>query len=176
MKRENKKTVENPCFTPAEISQLWEVKDTNPYYTIALMFLYTGCRVSELLDLKKSEVDIPGRYFKILQSKTQAGIRTVPIAEKVVPFFEYWFNLNDCEYLLSTPDGRRIDNTMYRIKCWAPLMKALNANHQTHHTRHTFRYLLSAAGVSERIVYGLIGQPCLYGAEMAEMVEAINKI
>ena len=40
-------------FTKAEVSRIWKVKDTNIYYTIILMLLYSGCRISELLDLKK---------------------------------------------------------------------------------------------------------------------------
>lgn len=99
-------------FSAAEVARVWDVKDTNTYYTIVLMLIYTGCRISELLDLKKTEIDLPGRCFKILEAKTEAGIRTVPIAEKVVPFFEYWLNLNDCEYLLSTPEGKHFS---YRI-------------------------------------------------------------
>ena len=172
--RQVRKTANNPLFTPAEISQLWEAKDTNDYYTIALMFLYTGCRVSELLDLKKEDVDIPGRCFKIIAGKT--GMRMVPIAEKVVPLFEYWYNLNNCEYLLSTPEGCHIDNTMYRVRYWAPLMKALNAKYKPHDTRHTFRQLLYSAGVPHRIVCSIVGHACLEGANMEEMIDAINKI
>ncbi len=28
------------------------------------------------------------------------------MASTVVPFFEYWYSLNSCEYLLSAPDGK----------------------------------------------------------------------
>ena len=59
------------------------------------MLIYTGCRIGELLDLKKENVNLEERYFKIVASKTAAGIRTAPISEKVHPFFEYWYNLND---------------------------------------------------------------------------------
>ena len=34
-----------------------------------------------------------------------ATVTRVSMKDKVYPFFEYWYHLNDCEYLLSTPDG-----------------------------------------------------------------------
>ena len=36
-------------FTRDEVDRLWEFKD-QPYYQIVLMLIYTGCRISELLD------------------------------------------------------------------------------------------------------------------------------
>lgn len=87
-------------FSKAEVKKIWNVKDSNIHYTIILMLIYTGCRIGELLDLKKENIKLEERYFKIIESKTAAGIRTVPISEKIYPFFEYWCNLNDCEYLL----------------------------------------------------------------------------
>ena len=67
-------------FSKTEVSRIWKVKDTNIYYTVVLMLIYSGCRISELLDLKKENVDLEGRCFKIVEAKTAAGIRTVPIA------------------------------------------------------------------------------------------------
>ena len=176
-KRTLKKTIDtkSEIFTAAEISRLWEAKDTNVYYGVILMYIYTGCRTSELLNLKKTEVDLPGRCFRILEAKTTSGIRTVPIAEKLVPLFEYWLNLNDCEYLLSTPDGCQLEYSKFLAR-WSSLMKSLSMNHLSHHSRHTCKSLLAAAGVAERITSSITGRPCLYSANMSEMLDAINKI
>ena len=76
-------------FLKTEVKKIWDVKDSNIYYTVILMLIYTGCRIGELLDLKKENVNLEERYFKIVASKTAAGIRTAPISEKVYPFFEY---------------------------------------------------------------------------------------
>jgi len=170
-------------FSTAEIKRVWKTKDANIYYTVILMLIYTGCRISELLDLKKSEVDLPGRCFKILEAKTEAGIRTVPIAEKVVPFFEYWFNLNDCEYLLSTPEGCHFEYRNYYDSYWTPLIEQLFMNHKPHDTRHTCISLLAAAGVDERIIKKIVGhkgqgvtEVVYTHFEIAELLDAINKI
>ena len=179
----NPNAIDREPFTATEIKRIWKVKDTNVYYTIILMLIYTGCRIGELLDLKKSEVDLEGRCFKILEAKTEAGIRTVPIAEKVVPFFEYWLNLNNCKYLLSTPQGKHFDYRNYYDSYWTPLIEALNMNHRPHDTRHTCISLLAAAGVDERIIKKIVGhkgqgvtETVYTHFEIAELLDAINRI
>lgn len=170
-------------FTKTEVNRLWKVKDTNTYYSVILMLIYSGCRISELLDLKKSEVNLEKRCFKILEAKTQAGIRTVPIAEKIVPFFEYWLNLNDCEYLLSTPEGCHFEYRNYYDSYWTPLVEVLNMEHRPHDTRHTCISFLAAAGVDERITKKIVGhsgqgvtETVYTHFEIAELLDAINKI
>ncbi len=43
-------------FTREDIARLWEQKD-DKYYQIVLMLIYTGVRISELLDLKKENIE-----------------------------------------------------------------------------------------------------------------------
>ena len=179
----NPNAIDRSPFSKAEVNRVWKALNGNIYYTAILMLIYTGCRVSELLDLKKTEVDLPGRCFKILESKTQAGIRTVPIAEKVVPFFEYWLNLNDCDYLLSTPEGRHFEYRNYYDSYWTPLVEALSMNHRPHDTRHTCISMLAAANVDERVIKKIVGhkgqgvtETVYTHFEIAELLDAINKI
>ena len=58
-------------------------KKDDKYYQIVLMLIYTGVRISEMLDLKKENVHLKEQYFDVLASKTENGIRIVPIADKV---------------------------------------------------------------------------------------------
>lgn len=74
-------------FTKEDIDRLWEQKD-DKYYQIVLMLIYTGVRISELLELKKENVFLNEQYFDVLSSKTENGIRKVPIADKILPFFK----------------------------------------------------------------------------------------
>lgn len=77
------------------------------------MLLYNGVRISEFLDLKKENVHLDEQYFDVISSKTENGIRKVPIADKVLPFYKAWFEDNpECEYLIHTPDGKHFQ---YRI-------------------------------------------------------------
>ena len=41
------------------------------------------------------------------EAKTSAGVREVPIAEKLVSFFEYWLSRN-CNYLICYPTDTRL--------------------------------------------------------------------
>ena len=54
----------------------------NKYYQIILMLLYNGVRISEFLNLKKENVHLDEQYFDVISSKTENGIRKVPIADK----------------------------------------------------------------------------------------------
>lgn len=170
-------------FKKKEIEKVWKWKDSNEYIQIILMLIYTGCRISELLDLKKENINLEQKWFDITASKTQAGLRKVPIADKVFPFFEYWMNKNNCEYLLSTPDGKQFIYRNYYDSYWTPFMQEMNLKHRPHDTRHTCISLLTAAGVDERIIKKMVGhkgqgvtQQVYTHIEIEELLEAINKI
>ena len=56
-----------------------------------------------MLDLKKENVHLDEQYFDVICSKTQNGIRKVPIADKVLPYYKAWYeSCPECEYLLHT--------------------------------------------------------------------------
>lgn len=170
-------------FSKTEISRIWKVKDTNIYYTVVLMLIYSGCRISELLNLKKEHVDLEAKCFKITEAKTAAGIRTAPIADKIYPFFEYWYNLNDCEYLLSTPEGEHFKYRNYYDSYWLPLMESVGMSHRPHDTRHTCISMLTVAGVSDKVIKKIVGhkgqgvtETVYTHFEIEELIDAINKI
>jgi len=170
-------------FSKAEIEKVWKWKDTNGYFNVILMLIYSGCRISELLDLKKEHVNIKERWFDVTAAKTEAGIRKVPISDKVLPFFEYWYSLNDCEYLLSTPEGKHFEYRNYYDSYWKPLIEQLGMSHRPHDTRHTCISLLAEAGVDDRMVKKIVGhkgqgvtQQVYTHFEIQALLDAINKI
>ena len=93
-------------FPREEIDRIWTMQD-DKYYQIVLMLLYNGTRISEFLSLKKVNVHLDEQYFDVIDSKTENGIRKVPIADKLLPFYRNWYNsCPECEYLLHTEDGK----------------------------------------------------------------------
>ena len=147
------------------------------------MLIYSGVRIGELLNLKKECVNLEERWFDITASKTESGIRKVPIAEKVFPYFEYWMNKNDCEYLLSTPEGKHFEYRNYYDSYWTPFIEQMGMNHRPHDTRHTCVSLLTVAGVQDKIIKKIVGHKgqsvteIVYTHfEMQELITAINKI
>lgn len=80
-KDRNPNRTDRSPFSADEIEALW-VQKQNLYAQIVLMLIYSGVRVSELLDLKRENVHIDEHYFKVAESKTESGIRIVPIHDK----------------------------------------------------------------------------------------------
>ncbi len=170
-------------FSTKEIEKIWKWHETNIYFTVILILIYSGVRIGELLDLKKENVNLSEHWFDVTASKTQSGIRKVPIADKILPFFEYWYNLNDCEYLISTPAGKHFEWRNYYDSYWNPLIEQVGMKHRPHDCRHTCVSLLSEAGVDERMVKKIVGhkgqgvtQQVYTHFEISALLEAINKI
>ena len=169
-------------FNKKEIKTLWKMKDSNVHITIILMLIYTGVRIGEFLDLKKEDVHLDERWFYIREAKTESGIREVPIAEKIVPFFEYWMN-RPCDNLICTPENEPFTYRNYYDSYWTSLMEELSFNHRPHDTRHTCVSLLTEASVDERIIKKIVGhkgqgvtETVYTHLELPIKLEAINKI
>ena len=139
--------------------------------------------MSELLDLKKENVHLTERYFDVIRSKTAAGIRKVPIAEKVYPFFEEWMN-GAGDYLICNQSGSHCEYYRYMETYWTPLMKELNMNHLPHDTRHTTVSLLVKAEVNQTIIKRIVGHSGAMNLtekvythfEVQQLIDAINRI
>ena len=170
-------------FSKREIDAIWKWKDANDFFQVILMLIYTGVRISELLDLKKTNVNLAEKWFDVVASKTESGVRKVPINEKVLPFFEHWFYKNDSDFLISTPDGKHFSYHNYYDSYWTPLMNQMNMLHRPHDTRHTCISLLADAGVDERMVKKIVGhkgqgvtQTVYTHFEIEALLKAINMI
>lgn len=170
-------------FTKKAIKAIWAAHNSNVYLTVILILIYTGVRIGELLNLEKKDVHLDERWFYVRESKTDAGIREVPIAEKIAPFFEYWLQ-KDCDRLICTPNQKPFDYRNYYDSYWTPLMKDLSLSKYTPHcTRHTCVSLLTEAGVDERIIQKIVGhkgqnvtQVVYTHLDLPIKLEAINKI
>jgi integrase len=168
-------------FTIDEVNKLWEHKEDTIYHTIILMLIYTGVRIGELLDLKKKNINLSEKWFDITDSKTAAGIRKVPIADKIFPYFQFWYNHSDSDYLLTSQKGRKFSYNHYFNEYWKPVMQDLNLYtivideetgevvidpetneperryHTPHDTRHTCVSMLAEAKVDKRQINKIVG-------------------
>ncbi len=148
------------AFTNEEIKILWKHSDDEKVQ-LTLMLIYGGYRISEFCGIEKSQVNLEKQYVNILDSKTSNGIRTVPIADKVLPFYTNLMRSNNYKYLLTNTKGKQIYYENYYNVYWNPLMDSLKSEsigkHRVHDTRHTTVTLLTAAQVDERFIAKIIG-------------------
>ena len=102
--KENKEPLHKP-FTDDEINALWKNSDDDAA-AVTLIMIYTGVRISELLNLKKADIHLSEQWFHVTKSKTAAGVRDVPTADKIVPLFERFISRSG-EYLI-TDSGKKL--------------------------------------------------------------------
>lgn len=119
----------------ADINRLWELKDENEYARVILVYIYTGLRFSELKNLHPE--DCHDNYIEIKQAKTRAGVRNVPLSDKVLSLLP----------IISVPAR----------STFTPYFKELLPDHVIHDTRHTFISLMAEAGVDDRIIKAIVG-------------------
>ena len=140
-------------FTDEEVNKLWKIEE-QAWVDSILVFLYSGFRISELLDLKTANVDLVEGTMKG-GTKTKAGKnRIVPIHSKIFELIKLRFNENN-EYLFSHKGKKLSHNTYYGF--WNPIMKQLDLKHTVHETRHTFRSRLDSAGANKVCIDLLMG-------------------
>jgi integrase len=174
-KAENPNQIERIPFTKDEIKILWEHESDIP-----LFLIYTGLRIGEFYDLKWENVHLQNRYFDVIKSKTTAGIRSVPIHDKLIPILE---RHKGSEYVFTNMSGGHFTDHVFRDVYWNRIMESLDMDHKPHDTRHTCVSLLTEAKVDERIIKSIVGHK---GSGVTEQVythigmdaklEAINKI
>ena len=142
-----------------DIDFLWKNKD-NEIARIILVYIYTGLRFSELFNLDPENTH--ENYIEIVKAKTEAGVRIVPLSDKVKSLLP-----------IETVPPRTTFLEQFR---------KLLPNHSPHDTRHTFISLMAEAGVDDRIIKAIVGHKTKDITEiythisLETMLEAVNKI
>lgn len=140
-------------FTPEQIAALWEIQD-EPWVDTVLVFLYTGFRLTELLNMQTEQVDLQQKTFQG-GIKTAAGKgRIVPIHPKILPFVQAWAQ-HGHKYLI-TADGKKLSKQKY-YECWAEVMDRIGADKTPHEARHTFETSLDNAKANRKCIDLLMG-------------------
>jgi len=168
-------------FTDEEIKALW-ANLSDPAVCYALVYIYTGMRPIELLQIKTENVNLEEHTIKG-GVKTAAGKnRIIPIAKKIEPIIKSWYN-PDNEYLcISHKDGKPVLNyDRLRYHYWQGCK--LLENHKPHDGRHTCATLLDNADVSTKTIKLIMGHSSKDVTErvythktIQQLVDAINLI
>lgn len=135
-------------FTDKEITLLWNSLGVVNNVDIILIYIYTGFRPSELLEIQPENVHLDERYI-IGGMKTEAGKdRIVPIHEAIVPLIESRLSQNR-RYLIANKYGNHYTRAVYHNSNWNTCMQRLGLNHAPHDCRYTFAALADGAGMNE---------------------------
>lgn len=168
-----------------DIQRLWDEADKgNRIAVIAIIYIYTGLRATELLEVPKENVSLDKRIM-IAGKKTEAGKdRRIPIHRAILPFIEELMK-EDGEYLITyEKKSKRVPFSYSRFNIieWIPLMESLNMNYTIHYTRHTLATLMREANIEEDLRKLILGHKSSditdrythYSDEM--LLEAIDKL
>lgn len=161
-------------FTVEEINDLWANVGKTYFGDIPLILLYTGLRISELFNLKISEVDLEKEIFHITNSKTKNGIRILPIHKKIVPLIKKRHNPDNI-YLITNRTGNQVDYTNFIKYHW-------KVNHTRHEARHTFVTYITKVVEDRVAVKLLVGHSKkditdkYTHRSLEELTDAINKL
>jgi len=150
-------------FSDAEIQTMWQSQNS-PWVDSVLFLLYTGFRISEMLDLRTENINLDIGTMKG-GTKTKAGKdRVVPIHSKIRHNVERRM-ADDSKYLFSH-NGKKCGDTTYRL-FWREIMETAQMQHTPHECRHTFRSRLDSAGANKRCIDLMMGH---YSKEVGERI------
>ena len=152
----NPNDTDRTVFSQEEINSLWENVNRMEYVDCILILIYTGLRISELLEIENKNVFLDKNYM-IGGNKTDAGKdRVIPINKKIFKFIEARYNQGG-EFLILNSLGRRMKYENFYQEKWKRIMDELNMSHRIHDTRHTFVSLMDSAGVNKVALKRIIG-------------------
>lgn len=169
---------ERKPFTIEEIEKLKAFK--HPLNDSALILLYTGLRINELLDIETKNVNLEKRYMTG-GKKTKAGQnRIIPLHDDIFELVKSRYNENN-KYLF-TKDGHQITYMSYRKIYWNKMINALNFEHTPHDTRHTFTTFADRCGMNKVALKKIIGHALgdmtdhYTHKNLTELLSEVNKI
>jgi integrase len=135
---------------------------SNPHIrAITVVQLETGMRPNrETLILKWDDIDLVNDVIRIRESKTQAGIRSIPLSARCKAELLEWRKRLGPEFSPYVfPNMRDPAHPLKDIRrSWARALRAAKIEYfWIYNLRHTFASRLSAAGISDLFVAQMIG-------------------
>ncbi len=152
------KTTARLPWSPEELVKLHRAAEAKDQVLadLILLAMYSGARLGELVDLRVTDVD--DDRFRIISSKTTAGIREVPIHQKAKQAMARLIDESKDGYVLSGITAKRRAPTM--SKAFQGLRKASGYSDERqvfHSIRNTVITMLERAEVPEGTVQDIVG-------------------
>ena len=143
-------------FNESEIQTIKNKAIFEPTAKLIMIYLYTGLRPSELLNIETKKVVLEDNYM-IGGEKTEAGTdRIIPIHSKIKPLIEELYKSNNKYLVINKNTNRKMSYDAYQDR-FETLMDELQFKHTPHDTRHTFATKCSEMGISDVNIKLLMG-------------------
>lgn len=166
-KDRNPNKYDRTIFSKEDMNNLWLNKH-NPYIQMILILIYTGLRVTTLLDLKKIDICLESKVLHVIKDKTECSIRGVPIANEIIPLIEEWMERSPIEYLCCTEEGEHFKYRNYYDSYFKKTLEDFGITpHKPHDCRHTTATLLNNANVP------LLNQKLILGHEVKDITQNV---
>lgn len=164
-----KESKEKKPFTREEVQLVWDNLEwvhkserKSAVSGVALMdsvviMLYTGMRISELLELKAEDIHLEERWIDLRGTKTAAARRIVPVHKKIIPLIKRRIVLNSTGYIFRSNKDKKIDYNGYLTSFFEPMCDAFSMRHTPHECRHSFATYAAASRMNPILVKKIIG-------------------
>ena len=149
-------------FTASDVERLYTEAIIQKDWTLGQLMLigaYTGARIEEICSLKQEHINLNEKSLKITDSKTEAGVRIIPIHQTLMPVIKELMRTSD-EYIIANLTKSKFDDRSNAIgKRFGRLKTKLgySKRHVFHSIRKTFTTQLENAGVNENVTADIIG-------------------
>lgn len=143
-------------FSDAEIDFLWKKLYEINNVDIILIYIYTGMRPTELLEVLTENVHLDDKYM-LGGLKTVNGYnRLIPLCDKILPLVRNRYDPNK-KYLINNKFGNHYTYGTYQNGNWNTVIRKLGLQHTPHDGRYTFASLADNVGMNTVCLKIIIG-------------------
>ena len=174
-------TPEKKPRKPFTLEQVAKIKEfDHELNDIAIILLYTGMRINELLEMDRENVNLEERYFYGGKKTPTGKTRITPIHNEIYPLVENFYNKGH-KRLISFR-GKHVSYLSFLTGYWAELRDYLETDHTPHCTRHTFVTFARRSGLDRDLVKKIVGHSKkdvtdIYDhSDIEELLTEINKL
>lgn len=142
---------ERKSLNLSEQTKLLQYLNTSKYKNLFYTYLITGCRRSELLTIKKSDINFKENSLFIDGTKTQSAKRLIKISNEFKSILKNQCEKSKNEYLFENLNQDKITELVHKI------FKKLNIEGSTHRLRHTAVTNMYYLGIKEKQIQQIVG-------------------